>query len=255
MRPNIDRVLCLLPFEPKALERLGGPPGVFVGHRLARDPWIISAAQNQRERSGARRTDGVTTLLVLPGSRKSEVRGLLPAFGETVSILRERGNSLRLLLPTVPHVEDLVRSLTESWPNQPEIILDPERKGQAFGEADVALAASGTVSLELALARVPFLACYKVDHVMRLFQRMITVWTASLPNLIADHPVVPEYYNEFVRPGTLARRIEQLAAVSLERAAQLEGFDDVFEALTTARPSGELAAEIVLQEIDKRKPK
>jgi lipid-A-disaccharide synthase len=75
------------------------------------------------------------------------------------------------------------------------------------------------------------------------------VWTASLPNLVADRPVVPEYYNEFVRPGMLARKIEQLAAVSLERAAQLEGFDDIAAALTTPKPSGEMAAEIVLREI------
>lgn len=255
MRPYVDKVLCLLPFEPQALKRLGGPAGIFVGHRLARDPWIASAAERQRQRAGARRADGATTLLVLPGSRRSEVRGLLPAFGETASILRERGNSLRLLLPTVPNVAELVRKGTEDWPNQPEIILDHERKWEAFGEADAALAASGTVSLELALARVPFVACYKVDPVMKLFQGMISIWTASLPNLIADHPVVPEYYNEFVRPGALARRVEQLAAVSLERAAQIEGFDDVAAALATPKPSGEMAAEVVLREIRTRAAK
>lgn len=253
MRPDVDHVLCLLPFEPAALATLGGPPGTFVGHRLARDANVAFAAEAQHLRAGSRRADGVTTLLLLPGSRKSEVRGLLPAFEETVSVLRARGNSLRLLLPTVPQVEALVRRLTAEWPNQPEIVLDPERKWAAFGEADVALAASGTVSLELALARVPFLACYSVDRVMRLFQRMITVWTASLPNLVADHPVVPEYYNEFIRPGMLARRIEQLAAVTLERAAQLEGFEEVAKALETPKPSGAMAAEIVLREIGRRK--
>jgi lipid-A-disaccharide synthase len=252
MRPYVDKVLCLLPFEPQALERLGGPKGVFVGHRLSWDPGILAAAERQRERAGARREDGVTTLLVLPGSREGEVNALLPAFGETVSILRERGHRLRLLLPTVPHVADLVGGLTEGWPDRPEIILEQERKWQAFGEADVALAASGTVSLELALARVPLVSCYKADRLMRLLQGMIRVWTASLPNLIADRPVVPEYYNEFVRPGMLARRIEQLAAVSLERAAPLDGFDDIALALPTPKPSGEIAAEIVLREIRAR---
>lgn len=252
MRPYVDKILCLLPFEPAELQRLDGPPGIFVGHRLARDPGILGAAERQRERAGARREDGVTTLLVLPGSRNSEVRALLPAFGETVSILRERGNRLRLLLPTVPHVADAVRQMTENWPDQPQITLDEEQKWQAFGEADAALAASGTVSLELALARVPLVSCYKADRIMRLLQSMIRAWTASLPNLIADRPVVPEYYNEFIRPGMLARRIEQLAAVSLERAAQLEGFDDIASALATSRPSGEIAAEIILREIRAR---
>jgi lipid-A-disaccharide synthase len=249
MRAYVDAVLCLLPFEPQALERLGGPPGTFVGHRLTRDPGIAAAAERQRERAGGRREDGVTTLLVLPGSRKGEVKALLPAFGETVSILRERGNGLRLLMPTVPHVADIVRQMTEGWSDQPEIILDQEGKWRAFGEADVALAASGTVSLELALARVPVVACYKADPLMRLLKGLISIWTASLPNLIADRPVVPEHYNEFVRPGMLARRVEQLAAVSLERAAQLEGFDDIASALSTPKPSGEMAAEVVLRAI------
>jgi lipid-A-disaccharide synthase len=255
MRAYVDKVLCLLPFEPGELQRLGGPPGIFVGHRLARDPQILAAAERQRERAGARRADGVTTLLVLPGSRNGEVKTLLPPFGEAVSILRERGNGLRLLLPTVPHVSDAVRQLTENWPERPEIILDPARKWEAFGDADVALAASGTVSLELALARVPLVSCYKADPLMRLLRGMIRIWTASLPNLIADRPVVPEYYNEFVRPGMLARKIEQLAAVSLERAAQLEGFDDIAAALSTPKPSGEIAAEIVLREIRRKAKK
>jgi lipid-A-disaccharide synthase len=249
MRPYVDKILCLLPFEPAELQRLGGPPGVFVGHRLTRDPGIAAAAERQRDRTGARRKDGVTTLLLLPGSRNSEVKALLPAFGETVSILRERGNKLRLLLPTVPHVAELVRQASGNWPEQPEIIIEQERKWEAFGEADVALAASGTVSLELALARVPLVSCYKADGLMRLLRGMIRVWSASLPNLIADRPVVPEHYNEFVRPGLLARHVEQLAAVSLERAAQLEGFDAIASALSTSKPAGEMAAEIILREI------
>lgn len=255
MRPYVDKVLCLLPFEPQALERLGGPPGIFVGHRLTRDPFILRAAERQRGRAGARREGGVTTLLLLPGSRQGEVKALLPAFGETVSILEERGNKLRLLLPTVPHVAELAKRLTENWRQPPEIIADTEGKWQAFGEADVALAASGTVLLELALARVPMLSCYKGDTLMRLFHRMIRVWTAALPNLIADRPIVPEHYNEFVRPGMLARRIEQLAAVSLERATQVEGFDDVGAALATTKPSGEIAAAAVLREIKSRRAK
>jgi lipid-A-disaccharide synthase len=252
MRRYIDRVLCLLPFEPEALARLGGPPGTFVGHRLTRDSNIVAAAaaQRRREREGGRR--GATTLLLLPGSRRSEVNSLLQPFGEAVELLRKRGSRLRLLLPTVPHVAGLVSSLTKSWPEKPEIILDPKQKWQAFGEADAALAASGTVSLELALARVPFIACYKVDRVMRLVQSMISVWSASLPNLIADRPVVPEYYNQFVRPGMLARQIERLVADTPERVAQLEGFDDMLAALTTDRPSGEMAAEIVLSAISSR---
>ena len=77
-------------------------------------------------------------------------------------------------MPTVPHLADLVEAETAKWPQHPEIILDPVRKWQAFGEADAALAASGTVSLELALCRVPLVACYRSDRLMRLFMGLIT---------------------------------------------------------------------------------
>ena len=253
MRPNIDRVLCLLPFEPEALLRLKGPPGTFVGHRLARDPAIVEAAERQRQRAASRRPEGETTLLLLPGSRRSEIRSLLGPFGETVALLRERGNRLRLVLPTVPHLAEMIASMTDSWPQKPEIIHDHERKWQAFAEADAALAASGTVSLELALSRVPFVACYKTDRVMKLFHYLITIWSSLLPNLIADYAIAPEYIDHFVRPGMLARQIEQLAADTPQRAAQLAGFDDVLQALATDRPSGEMAAEIVLSEMAKRR--
>ncbi len=152
MKGFVDRVLCILPFEVGELQRLDGPPGTYVGHRLARDPGIARAAAMQAEPRDLS-DDREKTLLLLPGSRRGEVNSLLEPFRETVSILHERGNRLRLLLPTVPHVEQIVRQATASWAQQPEIFSDPDRKWQAFGEADAALIASGTVSLELALAR------------------------------------------------------------------------------------------------------
>ncbi|TGV72951.1 lipid-A-disaccharide synthase, partial [Mesorhizobium sp. M00.F.Ca.ET.158.01.1.1] len=115
-------------------------------------------------------------------------------FGETVSALRARGHRLRLLLPTVPHVADLIKTSVARWDEKPEIILEPERKWQAFGKADAALIASGTVSLELALSGVPMISCYRLDPVMRMVQGLVTVWSAALPNLIADQIVVPEHY-------------------------------------------------------------
>ena len=170
MRPYVDHILCILPFEVDELTRLGGPPGTYVGHRLTHDTGILHAAHLQSDREKPTSHDE-KTLLILPGSRKSEVKGLMGVFGETVALLRQRGHSLRLLLPTLPHLADLVEAQTTKWPQHPEIILDPVRKWQAFGEADAALAASGTVSLELALCRVPLLACYRMDRLMRLFAR------------------------------------------------------------------------------------
>ncbi|WP_376704376.1 lipid-A-disaccharide synthase [Mesorhizobium sp. ISC25] len=245
MKPYVDHILCILPFEVKELARLGGPPGTYVGHRLAHDPGIISAVRAQAQPRDLS-ADHVKTLLVLPGSRRGEVRRLVGPFGETVSILRARGHRLRLLLPTVPHVADLVRSSVASWDEKPEIILDAERKWQAFGKADAALIASGTVSLELALAGVPMISCYRLDPVMRMAQPLIKVWSAALPNLIADRPVVPEHYNQYVRPHYLARQLEALFFDTAYRAWQKDGFADIAGRMATAKPSGEMAAGVVM---------
>ncbi|ESY80904.1 lipid-A-disaccharide synthase [Mesorhizobium sp. LNHC221B00] len=245
MKPYVDHILCILPFEVKELGRLGGPPGTYVGHRLAHDPGVLSAARAQtqpRDLSG----DRIKTLLVLPGSRRGEVSRLIEPFGETVSILRQRGHQLRLLLPTVPHVADLVRASVARWDQEPEIILDPERKWQAFGKADAALIASGTVSLELALSGVPTISCYRLDPVMRMVQGLVRVWSAALPNLIADQAIVPEHYNQYVRPRYLARQLEALFSDTAYRSWQKDGFAEVVRRMATDRPSGEIAAEVVM---------
>jgi lipid-A-disaccharide synthase len=248
MRPNVDRVLCLLPFEPAELSRLGGPLGIYVGHRLTTEAGVVAAAAAQaapRDLS----PDREKTLLILPGSRRGEVRGLISVFGEAVSILRQRGNRLRLLLPTVPHVVNIVSEVTADWPVKPRIILDSAEKWRAFGEADAALIASGTVSLELALSGVPMLSCYRIDPLMRLGQSLITVWSGSLPNLIADRAIVTEFYEQYIRPANLARQMEGLMGETSLRAWQKEGFAEVARRMATDRPAGELAADAVIETI------
>lgn len=251
MKPHVDHILCLLPFEPAELQRLGGPEGTFVGHRLTGDAGVLSAAAAQvvpRDLS----SDREKTLLLLPGSRRGEVTRLLEPFRETVSILKARGHRLRVVLPTVPHVADMVAKSVAGWPDKPQIVSDAAAKWRAFGEADAALIASGTVSLELALAGVPLVSCYKLDVFARAAQRLITVWSALLPNLIADRPIAPEFYNEFVRPQNLARTIEQLFADTELRAWQKAGFAEVSRRMATSKPSGDIAADIILKAIGSR---
>lgn len=246
MRPYVDHILCLLPFEPAELERLGGPPGTFVGHRLTNDPGVQSAALAQaRPRDPS--TGRQKTLLLLPGSRRGEVSRLIGLFGETASILQARGNGLRLVLPTVPHVAELVKASVANWEHPPEIVVDTRAKWHAFAEADAALIASGTVSLELALAGVPMVATYRTDPLMTIAGKwLITTWSALLPNLIADRSVVPEYFNQYIRPDLLARVIEGLLADTHSRAWQKDGFAEVARRMAISRPSGEIAAELVL---------
>lgn len=251
MRPSVDHVLCLLPFEPAALRELGGPPGTFVGHRLSTEPGLLAAAAAQRQRPRPP-ADADRTLLLLPGSRRGEVRRLIDSFRETVAVLRGRGGRHRLLLPTVPNVRGLVEAATATWPEPPRISVGAEEKWRAFGEADAALCASGTVSLELALAGVPLASCYKLDPIARTLSFLVTSWSASLPNLIADRVIVAEYYNDLVRAGHVARELEALLSDTPRRRWQLDGFDEVRRRLATDRPSGEIAAEIVLREVSKR---
>lgn len=254
MRRYVDRVLCLLPFEPEALSRLGGPEGVYVGHRLAAHPGVLAAraAQGGRAVRAAQGSRSAAVrqqprrLLVLPGSRRGEVRRLLAPFGETLCILGQRGNEFEVTIPTVPHVAGLVEEAVAGWPVRTRIVTGEEGKWQALGEADAALAASGTVTLELALAGVPMVSCYRTDVLATALMRFYTAWSASLPNLIADWPVVPEAYNDYLRPAYLARLIEQLWADTPARAAQVDGLARIAARMKTERPAGELAAEAIL---------
>jgi lipid-A-disaccharide synthase len=248
MKPYIDHILCLLPFEPVELERLGGPAGTFVGHRMTQDAGLRHAAAAQMTRGEP--AWGTKSLLVLPGSRRAEVSSLIGPFGDTVKELVARGNRFEVDIPTVPKVSALVHEAIAEWPVPTRVIEDADGKYEAFARADAALAASGTVSLELALSRVPLVACYKTDAIWRALMSLVKTWSASLPNLIADWPVVPEYYNEYVRPGNLARAIEQIWASTPARTTQMHGFDIIAQRLHTERPAGEIGAEAVLATIE-----
>jgi lipid-A-disaccharide synthase len=252
MAGYIDHVLAILPFEPKILGELGGPPATFVGHRLAQDPRIADAAWNQSKLEALRRSGGRKTIVVLPGSRSGEVRRHAAIFGETLHLLKQRGMDFDALLPVTDHVAPLVRSLVKDWPVQPVVIEGTEAKYEAFGRADAAIAASGTVTFELALCGVPLVSSYRLDPIAKFIgERFVASWTASLPNLIADAPVVPEFYNAHVRASMLARHVEALVSPGLVRSAMLDGYTKIRDAMVTQSPSGRMAAEIVLRYAEK----
>ncbi|WP_455271769.1 lipid-A-disaccharide synthase [Rhizobium herbae] len=252
MRPYVDHVLAVLPFEPEVMQHLGGPPTTYVGHRLASDANVLSVRARQMEK-GHGDTDTATCLL-LPGSRGSEISRLLPAFGETAEELRARHPNIRFLLPTVPKQENLVRQITASWPVQPEITIGAADKWKAFSEADAAVAASGTVILELALAGIPVVSTYKADWIIRLMHKRIKIWTAAIPNLVADYAIVPEYLNEAIRAGALSRWMERLTGNTPERDAMLAGYSTVWRRMATEKPPGETAARVVMDVLDAKKP-
>lgn len=250
MNAYVDHILSILPFEAEIVSRLGGPPLTYVGHRLASDPSMHAASSRQKERRSVsrNRNEPVSVhplCLVLPGSRGGETRRLLPDFAGVVHRLAERMPNVRFHIPTLPRLEKSVREATADWTVPVEITTSSEDKWQAFSEADVALAASGTVLLELSLAGVPCISTYKLDALAKPFMYKITAWTVALPNFIADYPIISEYINENIRPGLIARRLERLLHRSTEREEMLSGFDQVRDAMQTDRPPAEIAADVV----------
>lgn len=245
----IDHVLSVLPFEEEVMVRLGGPPVTYVGHSMISDPGLVGAraAQEMKRRSPPAMA---ATCLILPGSRSSELKRLLPVLERAVAELADRMPGTRLILPAVSRHEQRIREATAGWAIRPEIVVGPKAKWAAFSEADAAIAASGTVLLELAMVGIPSVSIYKLDPLAKLLTWRIKTWTAALPNMIVDYPVIPEYMNESVRPGRLVRWMERLTRDTLQRRGMIEGFDLARKAMQTTRDPAEHAADVILDVLD-----
>ena len=205
MARHIDHVLALLPFEPPYMQAAGMSCD-FVGH-----PVVSEDLASPEERALVAGTGPL--LLALPGSRKGEVRRLCPVFGQTIARLHARHPDLRVALPTLRGVQDLVRDLTRDWVVTPQIITDAGTKRGAFAMADVALAASGTVSLELAANGCPMVIAYDMNRLtLWLMRRAARVDTVTLVNLVSETRVVPEFIGQACRPDLIAPALEALLA-------------------------------------------
>jgi lipid-A-disaccharide synthase len=242
----LDRVLCLLPFEPPYFERVGLKAS-FVGHPVLEEGIAKADGPAFRTRHGI--PADARLLAVLPGSRRSEVRPLLPIFQRTVERLRAQVPDLRLVLPTVPTVADIVRAA--KWAVPAMVVDDVREKYAAFAASTAALAASGTVSVELGLARTPAVIAYRVHPATAIWVRlMVKVRHVSLANIIAGREIVPEFLQERCTPELLAPAVESLLLDKAARARQIAG---VAEALSRLAPAGDapsvLAAAAVLDEI------
>jgi lipid-A-disaccharide synthase len=253
MRGYVDHVLALLPFEPEAYQRLDGPPCTYVGHPLIEQ---ISCLQpNEADRRRRRLEPPV--LLVLPGSRRSEIRRLMPRFAETLVRLAAIVPRFDPVLPAVPHLEDEIRAGLESWPIRPRLVSGETAKFAAFRQARAALAASGTVTLELALAQVPIVVAYEVSPLEAQVRYFIKVPSIVLPNLILAENFVPELLQERCRAGQLAAALAPLLSDSPQRTAQMAGFARL-ETLMKPRHSGTPstnAARVIVETIAARKVK
>ena len=221
MRAYVDHVMALLPFEPEAHRRLGGPPCTYVGHPLLEQ--LDSLRPNAEE--ARRRLAEPPLVLVLPGSRSGEIRRLLAIFGQALGLLAGAGPKPDIVLPTLPHLAERIAAGVADWPLAPRIVVDAKEKQAAFRGARAALAKSGTVTLELALAGVPMVTAYQVSLIEEIVARLaITVPSAILPNLILGENAVPEFLQRDCTAENLARAMAPLMADGPERRAQVEAF-------------------------------
>ncbi len=247
MRAYIDHVLALLPFEPVAHQTLGGPPCTYVGHPLIeRKSLFVPSADEE-----ARRSSEPPILLVLPGSRRSEITRLMPIFGETVARIKHiHGRDFDLILPAVDHLREEIETAAKSWAMKPRIIHGEAAKYHAFRKAYAALAASGTVTLELALAHVPMAVGYRVGAIEGQIRHFVNVSSVVLANLIIGENVVPERIQGACNAEQLSADLLPLLSNTEERRRQLKGFDrlDHLMAIEEGSPSVK-AADVIARYI------
>jgi lipid-A-disaccharide synthase len=247
MRRYVDHVLALLPFEPDAHARLGGPACTYVGHPLTEQVALLrpDAVEAQFRSADPPR------VLVLPGSRGGEIARHLDLFGDALARVREACGELDLVLPTLPHLAERVLSRTRGWASPPRIVVDAGEKWAAFRTARAALAASGTVTLELAIAGVPTVVAYRVSVIEKLIADLfVKVPTIVLANLVLGANVMPEILQRDATPMRLADAFIALVGDTPQRQQQIAAFAAIDAAMDVGGvPPSVHAAEVVLAAI------
>ena len=241
----VDHVMCLLPFEPPYFER-AGVDATFVGHSILESG--AGAGDSDTFRRTHRIPETTPVLVVLPGSRKGEVSRLLDVFGETIKQAQAKIDDLQVVIPTVANVADAVRTGTQGWTNT--IIVEGEaEKYDAFAAANAALAASGTVSLELAMAGVPSIIGYRVSALSAMIaKRLIRVKYASIVNIILDKEAMPEFIQERCTADQMAPALIDLLAGGASRDLQSGDIAQALKALQSDdEPPSTTAAKVVIK--------
>ena len=224
MAEVIDHVLAILPFEPP-LMRAAGMGCDFVGHPIVAEP-VADKAEAAAFRAANDIAPDAPLILCLPGSRRSEVGRLGPRFDEALMRLRDRVPEVRVVIPTVSGVSGLVRDMARRWPTAPVVVESPEERRAAFAAADLALAASGTVSLDLAANDVPMVIGYDVAPLSRLIiGLLLKTDTVTLVNLVSETRVVPEFLGRACQPGPMSQALFRLIEHPAERAEQVAAME------------------------------
>jgi lipid-A-disaccharide synthase len=244
MRAYVDHVIAVLPFEPEAHRRLGGPLCTYVGHPLIERLGELRPLLAERTPI----TEGAH-LLVLPGSRTSVMRRHMALFGDVLA--RLGGTRLaEVVIPTSPRLHEEVESLAASWPLKPRVVVGEEAKLAAFRGANTALAASGTVTLELALSGVPMVGAYRTEWLFDLVRKMVPIEAKHvlLPNLILDARAIPEFAAENADAARIAEALAPLLSATPEREGQLAALARLDGLMAVPEAPSILAARIVLKQ-------
>jgi lipid-A-disaccharide synthase len=229
MARYFDLVLALLPFEPPFFEKYG-LRAVFVGHPAIERAERMTGGEAFRVRHGI--APDAPLLAVLPGSRTSEIRHIMPAFRAAVGLLAKRIPRLVTVLSTVPHVAALARAGAANWPVPLHIVEGDDEKFAAFDAADAALAASGTVTTELALSRTPMAVAYKAGWLTAIVAKtLVHVKFATIANLLLDREAIPEFIQERATPQALAGAVFPLLTDKNAAARQVADLDEAMHLL------------------------
>jgi lipid-A-disaccharide synthase len=248
-----DHLLALLPFEPPYFER-AGLACTYVGHP------VIDSGAGKGDAARFRAAHGIAAdtlvLTALPGSRGGEVRRLLPIFGETLRRLEAAVGPFRVAVPTVENVAEAVAAGVRGWPGEPVVLRGDPAKHDAFAASRAALAASGTVSLELAMAGLPMTVGYRLNRSTEIFlDRVLKVRQVNLVNLVLGRGLVTEHLGPFCTPERLCTTLVELITDEQVRAAHREGYDAAMRLLGAGDLSPSLkAADTILAIVAARRP-
>lgn len=245
----LKHLLVLYPFEPPYFEKYGLPT-TFVGHPLMEETFSQKTNIKQFKQTWAIKEDR-DVILLLPGSRKSELEKHLPIFQETTRLLKEQRKKIHWVIPTLESLKEFIP--LKGWGDDVTIITSPEDKQAAYALAKGALAASGTIALELALARVPMIITYKVDWLTSAIVRLlIKTPYVCMVNILLKRGIVPEMLQGQCQPVLLAEKIQSFLTNERAREKQFQAFDRLKTLLKFKDQSPSMrAAQVVLTLLEK----
>ncbi len=218
----LDHILTLLPFEPPYFEE-HGLKATFVGHPVVEKVGMRGDENRFRQRHGLRPDQPV--LCMLPGSRMSELSRLLDKFMETAGIVLTNRHQAVIVIPTLPHLKGYIEKFFTGRGINPLVITDADEKFDAFAASRVAIAASGTVSLELAITDTPHIIAYKLSPISAwVAKKLVKTPYVNLVNILLNKPLVPELLLDDCEPAPMSRAVLRLLDDKDARAEQLMEF-------------------------------